>query len=154
MAQTKKQHAFRRGRRDHDDDGPGGPTFTYLDFETPDGCVTASEFEARKEQGWPAFADIAGYAQETDNCEGISEADYNQYVGGGPPSFTYLDSELPYGCVTAPEFDAGKGDGWPAFADIAGWAQETDVCEGISEADWNEFIAWERDGGSGPPSFP
>ena len=44
MAETKKQHAFRRGRRDHDDDGQGGPTFTYLDFETPDGCVTASEF--------------------------------------------------------------------------------------------------------------
>ncbi|MGB1602662.1 MAG: hypothetical protein ACPIOQ_58570, partial [Promethearchaeia archaeon] len=125
--------------------GGGPPSFTYLDSELPYGCVTAPEFDAVKGDGWPAFADIAGWAQETDVCEGISEADWNEFIawvgGSGPPSFTYLDFQKSDGCVTASEFDARKQEDWPHFALIAGYAQETDNCEGISQADYSGFLA-------------
>ena len=67
----------------------------------------------------------------------------------GPPPFTDLDFDPADGCVTESEFDARKGDEWPLFGDIAGFAEETDSCEGITEADLNAFAATQAGGGSG-----
>ena len=84
-------------------------TFTTLDSQNPDGCVTQDEFEAGKMEGWPEFGQIAGFAGEADSCEGISEADYNSYNTAFRSQFNSSDAHGSYG--------SGYGSGDPYGSD-------------------------------------
>ena len=103
--------------------------------------------------GWESFNKSNASFSETPAAftthNGTGTGSWSGGSDDGPPPFTDLDFDPADGCVTESEFDARKGDGWPDFGDIAGFAQETDTCEGILEADINAFTATQAGGGSG-----
>ena len=84
------------------------PPFTYLDSEEPYGCVTRDEFEASKMEGWPDFGQIAGFANKTDSCEGISEADYNMAMNSSDIHTAFNSSDA-HGSYSG----SGSGSGDP-----------------------------------------
>ena len=142
---------------------PAMPTYC-CDFETQKFKTFCDNIDTAKLETYLADSTschdpdcISWYSCHDPECSNSPPFTNNDSLSGsgsggsddGPPPFTDLDFDPADGCVTESEFDARKGDGWPDFGDIAGFAQETDSCEGISEADINAFTATQAGGGSG-----